>query len=364
MEQAVNLWPLIGIAAIVVGFILRFNPVLVVIAAGIITGLAALMPLDVILEKLGEGFLNTRNLPLILLLPLAVIGLLERHGLKERAQAWIAKIKSATAGRLLIVYLFVREITAAMGLTSPGGHPQMVRPLLAPMAEGATENRYGELPERTRHRLRAMSAATDNVGLFFGEDIFVAFGAIIFMHNFMLESGGIQTEPLHIALWGIPTAIFAFLIHALRLYRMDKQLSAELAQLNQAALQAKGRHDELPATISLLAGRRGAADCGGDVLPRSRQPAPHHHRAVLGLYGLVFRSATGLTACWATYWARAATKTHAAYHRWRGGGGDGPDCRLWRCAPRQLSPADAAGARGQRQAPGNKLFIPARRSRW
>ncbi|AUY13898.1 MULTISPECIES: DUF969 domain-containing protein [Serratia] len=240
MEQAVNLWPLIGIAAIVVGFILRFNPVLVVIAAGIITGLAALMPLDVILEKLGEGFLNTRNLPLILLLPLAVIGLLERHGLKERAQAWIAKIKSATAGRLLIVYLFVREITAAMGLTSLGGHPQMVRPLLAPMAEGATENRYGELPERTRHRLRAMSAATDNVGLFFGEDIFVAFGAIIFMHNFMLESGGIQTEPLHIALWGIPTAIFAFLIHALRLYRMDKQLSAELAQLNQAALQAKG----------------------------------------------------------------------------------------------------------------------------
>lgn len=116
----------------------------------------------------------------------------------------------------------------------------MVRPLLAPMAEGATENRYGELPERTRHRLRAMSAATDNVGLFFGEDIFVAFGAIIFMHNFMLESGGIQTEPLHIALWGIPTAIFAFLIHAFRLYRMDKQLSAELAQLNQAALQAKG----------------------------------------------------------------------------------------------------------------------------
>lgn len=85
MEQAVNLWPLIGIAVIVVGFILRFNPVLVVIVAGIITGLAALMPLDIILEKLGEGFLNTRNLPLILLLPLAVIGLLERHGLKERA---------------------------------------------------------------------------------------------------------------------------------------------------------------------------------------------------------------------------------------------------------------------------------------
>lgn len=77
----------------------------------------------------------------------------------------------------------------------------MVRPLLAPMAEGAAEKTYGALPGAVRYRLRAMSAATDNVGLF-GEDIFVAFGAIIFMHNFMLESGGIQTEPLHIALWG------------------------------------------------------------------------------------------------------------------------------------------------------------------
>jgi uncharacterized membrane protein len=78
----------------------------------------------------------------------------------------------------------------------------MVRPLLAPMAEGAAEKTLGPLPGSIRYRLRAMSAATDNVGLFFGEDIFVAFGAIIFMHNFMLESGGIQTEPLHIALWG------------------------------------------------------------------------------------------------------------------------------------------------------------------
>ena len=198
MDNVVNLWPLLGIAAIVLGFVLRFNPVLVVIVAGFVTGLAAHMPLADILEKLGAGFLNTRNLPLILLLPLAVIGLLERHGLKERAQTWIAQIKTATAGRLLIVYLFVREITAALGLTSLGGHPQMVRPLLAPMAEGATENRYGEVPPAVRHRLRA------------------------------------------IALWGIPTALCAFLIHAARLVRLDRQLSRELGALNQQALRARG----------------------------------------------------------------------------------------------------------------------------
>lgn len=99
MGDAITLWPLMGIAVIVVGFLLRFNPVLVVIVAGIVTGLAAQMPFATILEKLGEGFLNTRNLPFILLIPLAVIGLLERHGLKERAQAWIAKIQSATSGQ-------------------------------------------------------------------------------------------------------------------------------------------------------------------------------------------------------------------------------------------------------------------------
>lgn len=240
MDAAVNLWPLAGIAAIVVGFLLRFNPVIVVVVAGLITGLAAQMPIADILEKLGAGFLNTRNLPFILLLPLAIIGLLERNGLKERAQAWIARIRSATAGRLMIVYLFAREITAALGLTSLGGHPQMVRPLLAPMAEGAAESRYGELPPAVRYRLRAMAAATDNVGLFFGEDIFVAFGAIIFMHNFMQESAGIQTEPLHIALWGIPTALCAFLIHAVRLHRLDNTLANELSQLNATALQQKG----------------------------------------------------------------------------------------------------------------------------
>jgi len=240
MDAVVNLWPLAGIAAIVVGFLFRFNPVIVVVVAGLITGLAAQMPIADILEKLGSGFLNTRNLPFILLLPLAIIGLLERNGLKERAQAWIARIRSATAGRLMIVYLLAREITAALGLTSLGGHPQMVRPLLAPMAEGAAESRYGELPPAVRYRLRAMAAATDNVGLFFGEDIFVAFGAIIFMHNFMQESAGIQTEPLHIALWGIPTALCAFLIHAVRLHRLDKTLANELSQLNAAALQQKG----------------------------------------------------------------------------------------------------------------------------
>jgi uncharacterized membrane protein len=239
MQTAVNLWPLIGVAIIIAGFVLRANPVLVVIVAGIVTGLAAAMPLDKILSTLGSGFIKTRNLPLILLLPLAVIGLLERYGLKERAQAAIARIKSATAGRLLIVYLFVREVSAALGLTSLGGHPQMVRPLIAPMAEGATENRYGSMPDKLRYKIRAMSAATDNVGLFFGEDVFVAFGAIVLMQT-ILRAEGIEVNPLHMALWGLPTAISAFIIHAWRLRRLDAQIERELGGQPVANLDPAG----------------------------------------------------------------------------------------------------------------------------
>jgi uncharacterized membrane protein len=228
MASSVNLWPLIGVAVIIAGFILRFNPMLVVAASALVTAFAAGFPVDKVLSEIGSGFVKTRNLPLIILLPLTVIGLLERHGLRQHAQAWISRIKSATAGRLLIVYLAARQLTAAVGLTSLGGHPQMVRPLIAPMAEGAAEARYGRLPDRIRWRLRAYAAATDNVGLFFGEDIFVAFGAIVLMSTFLREAG-IDVEPLHIALWGIPTAICAFVIHAWRLRRFDQALTRELA---------------------------------------------------------------------------------------------------------------------------------------
>lgn len=222
--NAINYLPLLGILVIIVGFVLRFNAALVVLVAGFVTGLLASMPIDVILTKLGEGFINTRNLSLIIILPLATIGLLERSGLKEHAQNWVARIKSATSGRLLIVYLLIRELSAAVGLTSLGGHPQMVRPLIVPMAEGAFMNRFGMLPEAISLRLRAMSAATDNVGLFFGEDIFVAFGAIVLMQTFMRTTANIELDPIHMALWGIPTAICAFIIHATRLYRLDNQL--------------------------------------------------------------------------------------------------------------------------------------------
>jgi uncharacterized membrane protein len=234
MAPEVSLWPLIGVAVIVAGFVLRMNPMIVVIGAAVATAWAAGFGPGATLAAIGAGFLKTRNLTLAFILPLATIGLLERHGLRQHAQAWIRRLRKATAGQLLTAYLAVRELAAATGLTGLGGHVQMVRPLIAPMAEGAAEAKHGPLPERVRHRLRAMAAATDNVGLFFGEDIFVAFGAVVLITTFLKEAG-IAVEPLHVAMWGLPTAAFAFVAHAWRLRRLDRELARELGDASAPA---------------------------------------------------------------------------------------------------------------------------------
>lgn len=231
-----NYWPLIGIAWVVAGFALRVNPALTVVSAGLVTGLAAGKSLFEVLALLGDAFSKNRYLAL-LLLTLPVIGLLEKHGLKEHAQAWVARMKSATSGRLLIAYLALRQIAASLGLTSLGGHPQTVRPLLVPLAEGAAEARHGVLPRPVQQRLRALCAATDNVGLFFGEDIFIAFAAVLLMQAFFADNG-IVLEPIQIAVWGIPTALCAFLIHAARLSRLDRQLAQDIAALRDAGPKA------------------------------------------------------------------------------------------------------------------------------
>lgn len=229
-----------GILIVIIGFTLRFNPLLVVVVAGIATGFAGGVPFEKILTIFGEAFVRNRYLSLFIL-TLPVIGLLERSGLKEQAQALIGKIAAATTGRILILYLFIREVAAAIGLTALGGHAQMVRPLIAPMAEAAAENKYGKLPEETRNKIKAFSASADNVGVFFGEDVFIAFGAVLLMKGFY-EQYGIFLEPLQIALWGIPTAIAAFIIHATRLFMLDRQIKCEVeaANLNDIKLDRKG----------------------------------------------------------------------------------------------------------------------------
>ena len=217
-----NYWPLLGIAIVVVGFIIRFNPVAVVVAAGLASGLLAGKSIGELLALLGESFASNRAL-LLFVLTLPAIGLLERAGLREHVHAWILKLRGMTLARLLIGYLGLRQLLSMIGLTNVAGPAQTVRPLLAPMSEAAADKTFGAVDEGERQRLLALAAATDNVGLFFGEDVFVAIGAVLLIQGFYAQNG-IVLEPLHIALWALPTAVAAFVIHAIRIVLFQRAM--------------------------------------------------------------------------------------------------------------------------------------------
>ncbi|WP_298151012.1 DUF969 family protein [Metallibacterium sp.] len=215
-----NAWPLLGVALVVLGFARRWNPVPVVVAAGVLSGLLAGYSFAQILALLGNSFVSNRAL-LLYVLTLPAIGLLERAGLREHAQRWIERLHGLTLSRLLIGYLGLRQIMSMLGLTNVAGQAQTVRPLLAPMAEAAamreTADADAATAAQTREQVRALAAATDNIGLFFGEDVFIALGAVLLIHGFYVGQG-IDLHPLHIALWALPTAIAAFVIHAVRVH--------------------------------------------------------------------------------------------------------------------------------------------------
>lgn len=218
---------LLGLLVIAIGFAVRANALLVVIAAGIVTGLLSGMSLNGVVEQLGKLFVENRymTLPVILIVP--VIGLLESHGLRERAETLIRRIRNATAGRVVFLYCIIRQISIALGV-SIGGHAGAVRPIVAPMAEGAAQSKHGPLPEKATETIRAHAAAAENMGNFFGEDIFIAVGAVLLMKGFF-DAQNIEVSVWALALWGIPTAIVAAVVMAWRARKLDRRIAEIVA---------------------------------------------------------------------------------------------------------------------------------------
>ena len=235
-----TLLPLVGVLIIVAGFALRLNPLIVIVAAAFGAGLAGgLAPLRV-LEVLGHAWNQNRFISVTFLI-LPLIGVLERSGLQERAKALVGQVSAASAGRVLMLYFLFRQITAAVGLLALAGHAQMVRPLVAPMAEAAAERRAGgRLTPALRWRVRAVSAATENCAVLYGEDVFLAVSSILLIKGLLAQAGH-DVDPLRLSLYAVPGAIVAAVITAVRLWRLDRGLardsdpSAEPAPAGRAA---------------------------------------------------------------------------------------------------------------------------------
>lgn len=236
------MWVLLAVAVVVVGFALKINSMLVVTLAGIVAGLiAGISPLDIV-RAFGNGFAGSRSVTVFIVV-LPVIGMIERHGLMQQARRLIAKLTSMTTGRLLAIYLLIRQGTAAVGLTAIGGPAQAVRPIVAPMAEAAAERSHGALTKKMREKVRSFASSADTIGLFFGEDVFMAIGSILLITGYVDATYGLKLEAIQIALWAIPTAICAAIIHGTRLLRLDRSL---------ARMAAEGRAENIPVSTDIL----------------------------------------------------------------------------------------------------------------
>ena len=214
---------LLGVGVVVLGFLLRTNPLFVIAVSVLASGWAAGFDIVHTISMFGHAFNENRYVSVVFVV-LPTIGLLERYGLQARARTLVGRLRGITTGRLLLFYMLFRQAMAAIGLSAAaGGQAPAVRPLVAPMAEAAAERKIGALDEATRALIRAHAAASDNIGVFFGEDIFLAIGSILVIKGF-LETSGIIVQPLSLSLWAIPTAIAATLIHGTRLLLLDRRL--------------------------------------------------------------------------------------------------------------------------------------------
>lgn len=214
---------LIGVLIIVIGFAIKFDTIATVIIAGVVTGLVSGLSFSEILAIIGSSFVSSRYMSLFLL-TLLVIGLLERYGLRERAAYLINKLKSATAGGILMAYTGIRLLAAAFSLRL-GGHVQFIRPLVYPMAEGGAENKHGDLTPESKEEIKGFAAAAENYGNFFGQNVFIGAGGVLLIVGTLAEQG-IQVTPAEVSKWSIVIAVAAFVISLIQYFLMDRKIAA------------------------------------------------------------------------------------------------------------------------------------------
>lgn len=219
-----NLFLLIGVLIVIVGFALKIDTIATVVTAGVVTGLIAGQPIKDILSTLGTAFVGNR-LATLFVLTLPVIGVLERYGLRDKATDFVKKLKSATTGRIITFYQVVRTLAAAFSLRL-GGHAQFIRPLIQPMATAATEAKYGAISETENEKIKGLSAAAENFGNFFAQNIFVGASGTLLIVSTLNEAGLTQVTAQNIALWSIPVGIISVVVSAIYYYLYDQKVKA------------------------------------------------------------------------------------------------------------------------------------------
>lgn len=212
---------LIGIAVVILGFALKLDNILTVIAAIIVTGLAGGLGIQGLLDTLGASFVANRNITTFITV-LIVTGTLERSGLKEAAAALIGKVKNASAGAIVAVYAVMRGIFAAFNI-SFGGVAGFVRPLIMPMSTAAVKNKYGEVNEEHEEQIKGMASSAENVGNFFFQVLFVGGSGALLVQG-TLAGLGYEVDLMELAMAEIPVAVTAIVVAVIYYIVRDKRM--------------------------------------------------------------------------------------------------------------------------------------------
>ena len=233
-----DLLKLSGIVIVVIGLALRLRTTLVVVTAGLVTGVAAGLPLFSegpgqvgIINMLGKAFSDNRLMTLFII-TLPAIGLAERHGLQEQSAVVIRKLAAATVGRLQIVYQLFRVLTGMLGVRL-NGHPSFVRPLIFPMSVGAAEATFGAssaegVPEDALEEIKASNAASENYGNFYGQNLSLVQPGILLVFGVMTGLGYSITV-WNLVMFAIPIATISVVLGATQFWLFDRRLRRKAA---------------------------------------------------------------------------------------------------------------------------------------
>lgn len=239
---------LVGVAVVVVGLALRLRTTLVVVTAGVVTGLLSGLPLltggaslpggvatagaaqEGIVNMLGRAFVENR-LMILFIITLPAIGLAERYGLQEEAARLIRRISAATVGRLLVVYQLFRVLMGILGIRL-SGHPAFVRPLVFPMSLGAAEAEAGargveSLPVRDIETIKAADSASENYGNFYGQNLSPVQPGVLLVFG-VLKGLGYAIDIWRLVLYAIPVAAISVVLGAIQFRLLDARLRRSL----------------------------------------------------------------------------------------------------------------------------------------
>lgn len=222
--------PLIGVLIVIIGFIFKIDTIFMVILAGITTGLIAGIDFFKVLTLIGQSYVDNRMVSLFAI-TLPVIGILERHGLRQRAVQLIHKLKHLSVGGVGVIYLAIRFIAGICSIRL-GGHPQFVRPIVQPMAKAAFVNKYGEPDQEDEDKIKAISAASENYGNFFGQNLFAGAAGVLLIVS-TLASLKYEVSAIKITLASIIIAVACFIVAIIQFKIYDAKFAKKYKKIDQ-----------------------------------------------------------------------------------------------------------------------------------